>query len=197
MQKIISREQDMCIQSNCHQCHLNCINEYQLYLYIMRTSVLIILFITHASASIADTLTGRVVRVTDGDTIVVLDTNNAQHKIRLQGIDAPERKQAYGTKSKEHLSDSVAGKFVVVEYEKRDRYERILGKVLLSNQDMNLEQVKAGLAWHYKKYQDEQTLNDRELYSEIEIEAREAKRGLWADRNPVSPWEYRKAKRRH
>jgi endonuclease YncB( thermonuclease family) len=163
----------------------------------MRTSVLIIFFITHASASIADTLTGRVVRVTDGDTIVVLDTNNAQHKIRLQGIDAPERKQAYGTKSKEHLSDSVAGKFVVVEYEKRDRYERILGKVLLSNQDMNLEQVKAGLAWHYKKYQDEQTLNDRELYSEIEIEAREAKRGLWADRNPVSPWEYRKAKRRH
>lgn len=159
----------------------------------MRTSVLIIFFITHASVSIADTLTGRVVRVTDGDTIVVLDTNNAQHKIRLQGIDAPERKQAYGTKSKEHLSDSVAGKFVVVEYDKRDWYKRILGKVLLNNQDMNLEQIEAGLAWHYKKYQSEQTATDRVKYSGAEIEAREAKRGLWADRNPVSPWEYRKA----
>ena len=80
---------------------------------------------------------------------------------RLQGIDAPERKQAFGTKSKEHLSDSVAGKFVVVEYEKRDRYERIVGKVLLSDEDMNLEQINAGLAWHYKKYQGEQTPNDR------------------------------------
>ena len=124
--------------SNCHQAHINCINEYQTYLYMMRITVLILLFITHASVSIAGSLTGRVVRVTDGDTIVVLDTNSAQHKIRLQGIDAPERGQAYGTKSKEHLSDSVAGKFVVVEYDKRDRYERILGKVLLSNQDMNL-----------------------------------------------------------
>jgi endonuclease YncB( thermonuclease family) len=64
----------------------------------------------------ADTLTGRVVRVTDGDTIVVLDSANTQHKIRLQGIDTPERGQAYSTKSREHLSDSVAGKFVVVEY---------------------------------------------------------------------------------
>jgi len=161
----------------------------------MRTSVLIILFITHASASIADTLTGRVVRVTDGDTIVVLDTNNAQHKIRLQGIDAPERKQAYGTKSKEHLSDSVAGKFVVVEYEKRDRYERILGKVLLSNQDMNLEQVKAGLAWHYKKYQNEQTTADRVKYSDAEREARMERHGLWHDANPMPPWEYRQGKR--
>jgi endonuclease YncB( thermonuclease family) len=86
------------------------------------------------------------VRVSDGDTIVILDASNAQHKIRLVGIDAPEKGQAFGTKSKEHLSDSVAGKFLVVEYEKRDRYKRILGKVLLSGQDMNLEQINAGLA---------------------------------------------------
>jgi endonuclease YncB( thermonuclease family) len=129
-------------------------------------------------------------------TIVVLDSANAQHKIRLQGIDAPERKQAFGTKSKEHLSDSVAGKFVIVEYSKRDRYERILGKVLLSDQDMNFEQIKAGLAWHYKKYQNEQTTVDRKLYSETEIEARKAKRGLWHDPEPVPPWEYRKSKRK-
>ena len=135
-------------------------------------------------------------RVTDGDTIVVLGPGNAQHKIRLQGIDAPERGQAYGTKSKEHLSDSVAGKFVVVEYSKRDRYQRILGKVLLSNEDLNLEQIRAGLAWHYKQYQDEQTSNDRELYSEAEVEAREARRGLWHDPEPVPPWEYRNLKRK-
>ena len=85
--------------------------------------------------------------------------------------------------------------FVVVEYDKRDRYQRILGKVLLSNKDMNLEQIKAGLAWHYKKYQKEQTPADRELYSEAEIEAKEAKTGLWFDPEPLPPWEYRRLKR--
>ena len=161
----------------------------------MRIALFILLYFTHAILQ-ADTLTGRVVRVTDGDTIVVLDSANAQHKIRLQGIDAPERKQAFGTKSKEHLSDSVAGKFVVVDYDKRDRYERILGKVLLSDEDMNLEQIRAGLAWHYKKYQKDQAPSDRELYSDAEVEAREAKRGLWYDSEPAPPWEYRKSKRK-
>ena len=84
---------------------------------------------------------------------------------------------------------------MVVEYEKRDHYQRILGKVLLSDQDMNLEQVKAGLAWHYKKYQKEQTPADRVKYSEAEIEAREHRRGLWADPGPVPPWEYRHGQR--
>ena len=147
------------------------------------------------SIVIADTLTGRVVRVTDGDTIVVLDSGNAQHKIRLTGIDAPERGQAYGTKSKEHLSDSVAGKFVVVEYDKYDRYERILGKVLLSGEDMNLEQIRAGLAWHYKKYQGDQTISDRVKYSDAELDARRHERGLWGDPAPMAPWDYRQAKR--
>jgi len=157
--------------------------------------VLALLLALSQVVALADTITGRVIRVTDGDTIVVLDANDAQHKIRLQGIDAPERGQAYGTKSKEHLSDSVAGKFVVVEYEKRDRYERILGKVLLGDEDMNLEQISAGLAWHYKKYQGEQTVTDRVAYSDAEMDARKYKRGLWGDPNPMPPWDYRKAKR--
>ena len=161
----------------------------------MRITLFLTLLFTHCLVH-ADTLTGRVVRVTDGDTIVILDSTNTQHKIRLTGIDAPERKQAFGTKSKEHLSDSVAGKFVVVEYDKRDRYERILGKVLLSDEDMNLEQIKAGLAWHYKKYENEQTQKDRELYSNAEVEATKARRGLWHDPVPVPPWEYRKSKRK-
>jgi endonuclease YncB( thermonuclease family) len=120
----------------------------RLYIHAMRITLLFFLLITHC-LSHADTLTGRVVRVTDDDTIVVLDSANTQHKIRLTGIDAPERGQAYGTKSKEYLSDSVADKLVIVEYSKRDRYQRILGKVLLEDEDMNLDQIKAGLAWHY------------------------------------------------
>jgi endonuclease YncB( thermonuclease family) len=157
----------------------------------MRITLLLALLITHCLAQ-ADTLTGRVVRVTDGDTIVILDSDDTQHKIRLTGIDAPERKQAFGTKSKEHLSDSVAGKFVVVDYDKRDYYKRILGKVLLNGEDMNLEQIRAGLAWHYKKYQKDQAPGDRALYSAMEVEARGSKRGLWRDPEPVPPWEYRK-----
>ena len=160
----------------------------------MRITLLFILLITHCLVQ-AGTLTGRVVRVTDGDTIVILDSANAQHKIRLTGIDAPERGQAFGTKSKEHLSDSVASKFVIVEYNKRDRYKRILGKVLLDDEDMNLKQIKAGLAWHYKKYQNEQTTPDRVKYSDAEREARMERHGLWHDANPVPPWEYRQAKR--
>ena len=143
----------------------------------------------------AETITGNVVRITDGDTLVVLDANKVQYKIRLVGIDAPEKKQAYGKKSKENLSDLVAGKFVIVEYDKLDRYKRVLGKILLNSKDMNLEQIKSGMAWHYKKYQKEQSQSDRMLYSEAEVDARNAKRGLWYDPSPIPPWEYRKLKK--
>ena len=130
----------------------------------MRLAVSILLLLTVPLAQ-AETLSGRVVRVTDGDTIVVLNSSKVQHKIRLTGIDAPERGQAFGTKSKEHLSDLVAGKSVVVDYSKYDRYQRMLGKVLLNGEDVNLEQVDAGMAWHYKKYQGEQSSSDRVAYS--------------------------------
>jgi endonuclease YncB( thermonuclease family) len=141
---------------------------------------------------VADTVSGRVVRVTDGDTLVVLGSRNVQHKIRLMGIDAPERGQPYGKTSKQHLSERVAGKKVVVEYTKRDRYKRIVGKVLLSGKDMNLRQIEAGMAWHYKKYEKVQSVEDRERYAETEIRAREARRGLWREPNPVPPWEWRR-----
>jgi endonuclease YncB( thermonuclease family) len=162
----------------------------------LRLAVSILLLLTVPLAQ-AETLTGRVVRVTDGDTIVVLDSSKVQHKIRLTGIDAPERSQAFGTKSKEHLSDLVAGKPVVVDYSNYDRYQRILGKVIVKGEDVNLGQVEAGLAWHYKKYQGEQTSADRILYSDAELEARRLKLGLWHDPNPIPPWEYRQAKRKH
>ncbi len=86
-------------------------------------------------AASADTLTGKVVKITDGDTLYILDANSEQHKIRLVGIDAPERKQAYGLASRKHLASIVAGQQVTIEYQKRDRDGRIVGKVLLDGID--------------------------------------------------------------
>ena len=152
----------------------------------MHLLTVIVLFFSCISASAA-TLTGRTVRVTDGDTIVILSEGNVQHKIRLQGIDAPERGQAYGANSKEYLSERVAGRFVVVKTDKRDRYGRVIGKVLVGGKDACLEQLIAGFAWHYKKYQNEQSASDRQQYSDAEQEARDAKCGLWQDLKAVAP----------
>ncbi len=140
----------------------------------------------------ADTLTGRVVKVTDGDTVHVLDSAEDRHKIRLQGIDAPEKKQAFGTRSKEHLSHLVAGQTVEVDWNKRDRYKRIVGKIVHQGQDINLEMVRAGMAWWYRKYAREQNPGDRVLYEAAEKDARENRRGLWVDSRPVAPWEWRR-----
>jgi endonuclease YncB( thermonuclease family) len=159
-----------------------------------RLAVFLLLLLTLLPAQAA-TLTGRVIRVSDGDTLVVISANKAQHEIRLQGIDAPERGQAVDATSKAHLSERVAGKFVVVEFNKYDRYGRVVGKVLLSGEDVNLEQIEAGLAWHYRKYQGEQSPSDRVKYADAEREARRLKLGLWHDPNPVPPWEYRQAER--
>jgi endonuclease YncB( thermonuclease family) len=141
--------------------------------------------------TLANTLTGKVVKVADGDTITVLE-DNTQHRIRLQGIDAPERKQAYGNASRKHLADLVAGKTVTVEWDKRDRYGRIVGFVIVDGQDMNLEQLKAGMAWFYRYYQKELSPEKRKLYAQAEGEARANKKGLWQDKNPVPPWEWRR-----
>ncbi len=140
----------------------------------------------------ADTLTGKVVKITDGDTVYVLDANYKEHKIRLAGIDAPERQQAYGLASRKYLVSIVAGQQVTIEYQKWDRYGRIVGKVLLDGIDACLEQVKAGFAWHYKKYQREQSTNDQRLYTNAENKARDERLGLWRENNPIPPWEYRR-----
>jgi len=101
----------------------------------------------------AETLAGRVVDVTDGDTITVLDSANTQYKIRFAGVDVPEKKQPFGKLSKLTLSDMEYDKQVTVDFHKKDRYGRTIGKVLASGMDVNLEQVKLGMAWFYKKFQ--------------------------------------------
>lgn len=140
----------------------------------------------------ADTITGEVIAVTDGDTIRVLDAQHVQYKVRLAGIDAPESKQAFGARSKKHLSDLVFGKTVTVEFTKHDRYGRVVGKVLHENVDMDLQQIEVGLAWHYKQYAKEQSMEDRLRYADAESRARVAHVGLWLDVNPVPPWEWRR-----
>ena len=145
--------------------------------------------------SFADQLQGKVIKVTDGDTVNVLTDDNQTHKIRLSGIDAPEKSQAFGNKSKQALADEVYGKTVTVEFNKRDKYQRIVGKVIFNGKDVNLNQIKRGLAWHYKKYEGEQDVEDRSIYANAEYIAQRDRLGLWVENNPVAPWDFRKQKR--
>ena len=132
---------------------------------------------------------GRCTKVSDGDTITVLDAEKVQHKVRLDRIDAPEKKQAFGEKSKQHLSEMVFGKDVRVEWQKKDRYQRILGIVFIGEKDVNLQMVKDGFAWHYKFY------DKTPAYAQAALDAREKKIGLWVDPNPIEPYEFRKSKK--
>jgi len=157
-------------------------------------NALVCLLLALACTANAETITGRVVGVADGDTITVLDADKVQHKIRLAGIDAPEKKQAFGNRSKESLSALTFDKTVAVETSKRDRYGRQIGKVLVNGRDVNLVQVERGIAWFYRQYQREQSPNDRRLYEAAEDAARAGKRGLWRDADPVPPWEFRRNK---
>jgi endonuclease YncB( thermonuclease family)/methylphosphotriester-DNA--protein-cysteine methyltransferase len=134
---------------------------------------------------------GQVVNVHDGDTITVLDKDNKKFHIRLQGIDAPELKQARGAESQANLSRMVMGKQVSIVWTKVDKYRRTVGTIMLNGKDMNIEQVKAGMAWHFKKYADEQDPKDRVTYAKAEEDARAAKLGLWQDPNPTPPGDYR------
>ncbi len=150
-----------------------------------------------STAISAGILEGRVIAVTDGDTIKVLDASHVQHVIRLSGIDAPEKKMPFGQRSKQNLSDLVLDKQVAVESEKIDRYGRIVGKVHVFGLDANLAQIHAGMAWHYKHYQREQSAADRQSYSVAEDVARSSRLGLWSDVEPAPPWDWRVAQRKH
>ena len=136
----------------------------------------------------ADTLTGKVVRIADGDTVTIL-VGDHQVRIRLFGIDAPERGQDYSRKSKEALADLVFGKEVRVIVRDKDRYGRTVGDIYVGDTFVNEKMVKDGWAWNYARY------SKSKHYAELEREAREAKKGLWAGMNPVPPWEYRAKER--
>lgn len=145
--------------------------------------------------------TGKVVKIADGDTITVLH-DGEQMKIRLSGIDAPEKAQPFGNAAKQNMTDMVFGKEVHVEDRKKDRYGRTIGRVWVAvdgceevdcpmTLDVSLALLTQGLAWHYKTYQKEQPAEERGQYAFAEEEARGKQVGLWNDADPVPPWEWR------
>jgi micrococcal nuclease len=134
-------------------------------------------------------LTGRVVAIADGDTLTVLDAEKTQHKIRLAGIDAPEKGQPFGTKARENLAGKVFKQDVRVEVIDVDRYKREVGRIFLADRFINMEMVTDGFAWRYVQY------DKPGEFTAAENDAREHQRGLWADPHAEPPWEWRKAKR--
>jgi len=169
----------------------------------MHIKNLVLPMLLMVSVASAETLTGTVVAVADGDTITVLDAHHEQHRIRLSGIDAPEKAQPFGQRSKEAMSTLVFGKEVDVLWHKHDRYQRIIGKVMVADPncrtnhcpktlDSGLAQLTVGLAWWYQKYAKEQSPEDAGRYEFAEQEARAKHAGLWADGPPIPPWNWRK-----
>ncbi len=148
-----------------------------------------------AQAAEDQTLIGRVVAVTDGDTITLLASGQEQHKVRIGGIDAPEKTQPFGQRSKQSLSDLLMHQSVRAQAHKRDRYGRWVATVWVGNTDAGLHQIQRGMGWHYKAYEKEQPLAERLTYAAAEEVARAQHVGLWADQAPVPPWDYRKARR--
>jgi micrococcal nuclease len=131
----------------------------------------------------------RVVGIADGDTISVL-VGSVEERVRLAGVDTPERGQPFGARAKEFTGAACFGEFITLLPEGRDRYDRIVADVILPDgKSLSRELVRAGLAWHYKQYSDDRTL------TELEDEARQAGRGLWSDPDPTPPWEWRRRRR--
>jgi hypothetical protein len=136
----------------------------------------------------SQTINGRVVAVTDGDTIVVLDNNNQQHKVRLAEIDAPEKSQPFGTAAKNALSNKIFGENVAVNYKTIDRYGRVVGYVNKNNRNINLEMAEEGFAWQYNQYSKDPA------YAIAQRNAQQNQLGLWQQPFPTPPWEYRRNK---
>ena len=135
---------------------------------------------------------GVISRVIDADTVVLKSDQGINYKIRLLGIDAPEINQVYGKEATRYLSNKVLGKNLKVLGKNKDRYHRLLGKLILNGNDINLDLVKNGMAWHYKFYKKSQEKKDQLLYSNAEKYAKVNKLGLWGEEMPVPPWKWRK-----
>jgi endonuclease YncB( thermonuclease family) len=153
-----------------------------------------------STSALAETFTGLIVHVADGDTVTLL-VQKQQIRIRLAGIDAPEKAQAFGNCSKENLEKLTHSREAIADCPKNDKYGRHVCKVYVQppqcsdcekTLDAGLEQIRAGFAWWYRAYANEQSAEDRELYEQAENDARLRKRGLWIDDKPVPPWDWRR-----
>ena len=160
---------------------------------------------SHAHAAERHVLDVKVTQVIDGDTIEAIDSNRLKHRIRLVGIDAPEKDQAFGDRSRQNLAKLLAGQDVRIEWTVRDRYGRFVAIIWLptpaacerpmcidGRTDVNLTQVVDGFAWHFKEYEQEQGRSERLIYSSAEQSARVSRTGLWKDADPTPPWNFRR-----
>lgn len=159
------------------------------------TSVLLLVLLQATAHAEPLILQGRIVRVTDGDTVTLLDERHTLHKIRLAGIDAPESAMPYGQQATLHLVALVFGKAVEAVTYKQDRYGRTVATLMLGEQDVNLAMLQAGLAWHYKHYAKEQPAAQAQAYAQAEDLARTRNLALWQDSDPGEPWNWRKNRR--
>lgn len=157
----------------------------------MKKRLLVLLCIVLCYAFVfSQKITAKVVGVKDGDTFVVLHEKK-EIVVRLEHIDAPEKNQPFGSRAKQFASDFCFGKTVVVIGNgKKDRNGRWIGEIFYNNQNLNKELVRNGLAWHYKRY------SKSANYADLETSARKKKVGLWRDKDPVAPWNWRKSKRK-
>ncbi len=156
--------------------------KYVLSLILAAAALLIYNFLS------AKEIRGRVISIQDGDTITILQ-GKTHYRIRLDGIDCPEKGQAYGNVARKFTSDQVFGKTVRVTWKEKDRYKRYLG-IVITPEGMNLNQelLKAGLAWQYRD-------NDSVVLAALELKARQAQKGLWADPHAIAPWDFRRGQR--
>ena len=158
----------------------------------MHHRLFMLLFLLLISARVpAETLTGRSIGVSDGDTLTLLDAKQVPHKIRVAGIDAPEKKQPFGEKAKSSLSALAYNRLGEADCRKIDRYRRKVCVVFVGGEDVGLEQIKAGMAWWYRQYAKEQTPQERIDYEHAESQAKRHRYGLWSGPNPTPPWEWR------
>jgi endonuclease YncB( thermonuclease family) len=158
---------------------------------ISRYAVLVVALLQTALAT-AVVIEGRVLAIADGDTLTLLDGSNRQHRIRVVGIDSPEKKQSFGQRTKASLSALAYDKAAMADCRKIDRYRRNLCVVFVDGKDVGLEQLRSGMAWHYKQYARDQPLAERITYARAENEAQARKLGLWAEPDPLPPWAWRR-----
>lgn len=161
---------------------------YALMVFLRFLALLITFFPVGTSAEM---ISGRVIGVSDGDTLTLLDAANVSHKIRLSGVDAPEKNQDFGQRAKTHLSTMAYNQVSNADCRKTDRYRRRICVVFVEGQDLGLEQIRAGMAWWYRQYAKEQKEKERDDYERAESEAKYKRSGLWNSKEPMPPWEWR------
>ncbi|WP_293936114.1 thermonuclease family protein [Iodobacter sp.] len=160
---------------------------------MLRFCVLLLL-LTACKADQPTVLSGVVIKVLDGDSLIIRDAANQEHALRLAFIDAPEYSQAFGSESRRSLDRWAYQKTAVATVIDTDKYQRSVVLLQIVGKDINAEQVKAGLAWHYQHFaKGKQSTTQFALYQAAESEARAAQRGLWQEATPTPPWDYRRA----